>query len=179
MMGAISNQHMALTFGTGALIAAFGAGVLSWEKTIAPAIFIAIVPLSWWILTMWIGEVVRMLRAVEFCGDQEQLINESITRLDPSQPQALRWESWRRDEEAPWRTSTWTYKSVALLLLLTNLAAGAGGTVTAVRNGWTNLVVALVWMLTLACGAYFARWVRKIYRRWTENAEVGIPALPG
>jgi hypothetical protein len=173
VIGAISNQHMALTFGTGALVAAFGAGFLSWGKPIAPAIFVGIVPLSWWILTMWLGEVVRMLRAVEFCGDQEQILNESIRRQDPAQLAPLRWEQWRRRADTPWRTITWTYKSVGILLLCTNAAAMACWTVTAIQSHWEGWVIAMIWALALASGLPFVRWVLVTFQAWSA-ADVGM-----
>ena len=175
LVGAISNQHMALTFGTGALVAAFGAGFLSWAKPITPAIFIGIVPLSWWILTMWLGEVVRMLRAAEFCGDQEQILNESIRRQDPSQLDPLRWEGWRRKDDAPWRTITWTYTSVALLLLCTNAAAMTCWTVTAIQSHWECWVIVVIWILALALGLPFVRWVLMTFQTWSA-ADVGMPS---
>jgi hypothetical protein len=173
MIGAIGNQHMALTFGTGALVAAFGAAFVSWGKPIAPAIFVGIVPLSWWILTMWVGEVVRMLRAVEFCGDQERILNESVRRQDPQQEDPLRWEQWRRSPDAPWRTITWTYTSVAILLLCTNATAMACWTVTAAQSHWSRWVVAAIWIFVLASGITFVRWVLKTFQTWAK-AGVGM-----
>lgn len=177
LVGAIGNQHMALTFGTGALVAAFGAGFLSWGNPIAPAIFIGIVPLSWWILTMWLGEVVRMLRATKFCGDQEQILNDSISREDPTQPDSLRWESWRRESDGPWQSITWTYVSVAILFLGTNAAAMACWTVTAVQGHWASWVIALIWALALLAGLSFARWVLLTFQAWSA-ADVGMPSSP-
>jgi hypothetical protein len=174
LLGAISNQHMALTFGTGALVAALGAGFLSWNQSVAPAIFFGVVPLSWWILTMWLGEVVRMLRAGQFCFDQEQLINESIRSLDPSLPNALRWESWVRQSSPPFQKVAWTYVSVALLFLFTNGVAMAGGTVTAIQDGWAAWVVTLAWALAVSFGLLFARWVLTVFQAWTR-AGVTIP----
>jgi hypothetical protein len=174
LMGAISNQHMALTFGTGALVAAFGAGFLSWAEPIAPAIFIGILPLSWWILTMWLGEVVRMLRAVEFCGDQEQILSESIRNQDPAQPDPIRWEQWRRSADAPWRTITSTYTSVAILLLCTNVAALACWVVTARQSHWERWVIAAILVLVVAGGLAFGRWVLLTFQTWSA-ADVGMP----
>jgi hypothetical protein len=177
IVGAINNQHLALTFGTGALLAAFGAGFLSWKQPIGPAIFFSVVPLSWWILTMWLGEVVRMLRAAEFCGNQERIINNSIQPRDPEQPAPLRWEQWRRQADAPWRTVTSTYISVAVLLLFTNAAAMACGTVTAIQTDWTTCVIVLVWILALAAGLPFVRWVLVTFQTWSA-ADIGMPSSP-
>jgi hypothetical protein len=173
LVGAISNQHLALTFGTASLAAVFVAGFVSWEASIAPAIFFAIVPLSWWILVMWLGEVVRMLRAVEFCGAQEQVIDEAIGQADPEQASGLRWERWRREPGKPERTITWTYASVAVLLLCTNAAAMTCATVTSIRADWPAWLLALVWMFTLAVGMIFVRWVLRVFQGWVRR-DVGM-----
>ena len=170
---AISNQHTTLTFGTAALAAAFGAGFLSWHQSIAPAIFFGIVPLSWWILTMWLGEVVRMLRAVEFCTGQEEIVNASTPSGDPGNP-TLRWEQWRQDARAPWRTISWTYLSVGLLLAFTNVAAITCATITAVHSRWASWVVVLVWASVLLGGSLLARWVVLTFERWSV-LNVGMP----
>jgi hypothetical protein len=172
VIGAIANQHMALTFGTGALVAAFGGAFVAWTKPVAPIIFIGIVPMSWWIFTMWLGEVVRMLRAVEFCGEQEEMLNESVRRRDPSQPKPLRLEGWRR-QGPPWRTILWTYVSVGILILVTNVAALACWSVTACRSDWTGGVIIVTWAVVLLAGVPFARWVLMTFQRWA-SANVGM-----
>lgn len=174
MLGAINNQHLALTFGTAALVAAYVAGFVSWGADIAPAIFFGIVPLSWWILTMWTGEVVRMLRAVEFCGDQASVINTEIRRADSTQGDALRWERWRRDATKPERTVTWTYVSVGVLLLCTNAAAISCATATAFQRGWSSWLVALVWLALIVAGVPFGVWVLRIFQTWA-GGDVGMP----
>ena len=124
---------------------------------------------------MWIGEVVRMLRAVEFCGEQARIVGDSVRDEDPSQPDPLRWEQWRRDQSKPWRTITWTYVSVAILLLCANAAAMACGTVTAVQSHWAGWVVWLVWALSLLAGLPFVRWVLITSQTWGAAA-VGMPS---
>ncbi len=177
LLSAINNQHTTLTFGSAALVAVFGAGFISWEQAIAPALFFALVPLSWWILTMWLGEVVRMLRAVEFCGDQEQILNQSLAPQPTDQAAPLRWESWRRKADAPWRTVTSTYISVAVLLLFTNAAAMGCGTVTAIANDWATEIIVLIWLFAVAGGIGFARWVLVTFQIWSA-AGVGMPFSP-
>lgn len=177
LLGAINNQHMALTFGTGALVAVFGAGFVVWSQTIAPAVFLGIVPLSWWILAMWLGEVVRMLRAVEFCTGQEEIINQSIQASTSSVSLPLRWEKWRQDERAPWRTITWTYLSVGILLAVTNIAALACYTVTAFQRHWSAWIIGAIWVLVSILGGMVAWQVLSTFQRWGVT-EVGMPQTP-
>ena len=174
LLGAINNQHMALTFGTGALVAVFGAGFVVWSQTIAPAVFVGIVPLSWWILAMWLGEVVRMLRAVEFCTGQEELINQTIDASASHVLSPLRWESWRQDKQAPWRTITWTYLSVGMLLAVTNIAALACYTVTAIQRHWSVWVIGAIWVLISILGGMVAWQVLSTFQRWGVT-KVGMP----
>lgn len=178
LLGAINNQHLALTFGTAALVAMFGAGFVAGSDKVAPAIFFAILPLSWWILAMWLGEVVRMLRAVEFCTEQEALINAEMKLSDPEGRVALRWESWRQDADTPWRTITWTYLSVGLFLGLTDLAALACGTIWALdKSHWITWVVVLVPALVAVAGIDVARRVLAIFQVW-DVANIGMPKKP-
>jgi len=170
---AIANQHTTLTFGTAALAAAFGAGFLSWHQSIAPAILFGIVPLSWWILMMWLGEVVRMLRAVEFCTEQEKIVNDSTPSGDPGVP-ALRWEQWRQDADAPWRTITWTYLSVGAALAVADVAALLCASITAHPSGWASWVVVLIWAAALLGGFFLARWVVLTFETWSV-LNVGMP----
>lgn len=171
----IHNQHLVLTFGTAAFLAAFGAGFVAWDKPVGAAIFFATAPLSWWILTMWSGEVVRMLRAAEFYDEQADLINDSIRALDPKQPAPLRWEKWRRDPDVPRRTIASTYISVAILLALTNLAAMACGTAAAIDAEWSRWTIAAAWGAVLLTGLPFVGWVQATFKTWSR-AEVGLPS---
>jgi hypothetical protein len=178
LLGAINNQHLALTFGTAALVAMFGAGFIAGSNEVAPAIFFAVLPLSWWILAMWLGEVVRMLRAVEFCTEQEALINAEMKLSDPEGRAVLRWESWRQDAGKPWRTITWTYLSVGLFLGLTDLAALACGTIWSLdKSHWTMWVVVLVPALVIVVGIDVARRVLATFQIWGV-ANIGMPKKP-
>lgn len=118
MIGAIANQHLVLTFGTASTVGLFAAGFVEWHQRVAPAIFFGISPLTWWILVMWLSEVLRMLRAVRFCGDQEVLINASLAPTTTGQ--ALSWESWRRSTGG---TIISSYVSVVAVIALTDLCA--------------------------------------------------------
>lgn len=122
---------------------------------------------------MWIGEVVRMLRAVEFCTGQEEIVNASTPSGDPENP-ALRWEQWRQDARAPWRTISWTYLSVGLLLAFTNVATMICATITTVHNGWASWVVVLIWVVVLVSGLLLVRWVVLTFERWSI-LNVGMP----
>jgi hypothetical protein len=112
LSSAIANQHYALTFGTASIVAVLVAGFLRWEHPADPLIFFAVAPVSAWVLAVWLAEVVRMLRPVQFCREQAALINAMFEDIDPDNP-PLRWEAWRDAEE---NTITWTYVSIVAVL---------------------------------------------------------------
>ncbi len=165
MISSISNQHLALTFGTASIVGVFVAGFLTWKQPANPAVFFAIPLLSAWVLAMWVAEVVRMLRAVEFCREQACIINESI------HAPGLRWEASR--DRAAWRTITWTYISVPTVLSLSYLAGLALGLVT-IRLPvlpTVGIAVTSVLMLAAVLGASF--W---IFLKWIDPpSRVGMP----
>lgn len=170
MLGAISNQHLVLTFGTASIIGVFVAGFLTWEDPVNWAIFFAIPPISAWVLAMWLAEVVRMLRAVAFCREQAAIINRSL-EMDQIDNPPIRWEEWRDQE--PGRTITWSYISVVAVLSGAYLAATSLGLITAHwTTGWTAFSA-----LAFAGGfAALLAAVHAVFRQWTRPAsKVGMP----
>jgi hypothetical protein len=112
---------------------------------------------------MWVAEVVRMLRSVEFCREQAVLINSSIAGSDPANP-PIRWEEWRDQEKA--RTVTWSYISVVLILVGAYLGGlSLGLNAAELTTGLTILVAgsfALVLLLVL--------WgVARVFIRWSSQ----------
>jgi hypothetical protein len=170
---AIGDQHVALTFGTGALIATFGAGFVAWNRSAAPFVFIGVILLSWWIFTLWLGQVVRMLRAVAFCTEQEARINQSIPRDSLGFP-ALRWEEWRQDPGARWRTINWTYLSVGVVIAAVDLTAAGCMTATAHSNGWAAWELSVGLIAVASAAALFFLFVAKTFVTWAKEA-VGLP----
>jgi hypothetical protein len=140
MIASISNQHLALTFGVAALAGVFLAGFSRWEESGDAVIFFAIAPISVWVLSMWHAEVVRMLRAVEFCRDQARLINREIRFPDPANP-PIRWEAWRSGDPSG-RTNTGTYIGVVAIL--------SGAYLAAIVLGLIVLHLSLFWVVVIA-----------------------------
>jgi hypothetical protein len=170
MISAISNQHLALTFGTASIVAVMVAGFLTWKQPADPGIFLAVAPLSAWVLSMWLAEVVRMFRPVAFCREQAKAINSIVTIDDQGYP-PIRWEAWR--DADPTRTVTWTYASVVMAHGLFYVAGVTLGLVVAEWSTGVALAVAVVFLGGLA--ALFLA-VAKIFLRWTGDSEtVGMP----
>ena len=170
MISAISNQHLALTFGTASIVGVFVAGFLTWEQPANPAVFFAIAPLSAWVLAMWLAEVVRMFRPVAFCREQGALLNASIGVDDPDHP-PIRWESWRDQDST--RTITWTYISVVAVLAGAYVAGVSLGLVTAHWSLLPSLLVAS----GFALGLVVVLWaVAKVLVQWSSPMSmVGMP----
>lgn len=176
MLGAISNQHLALTFGTASVVAVFVAGFAIWKQEAAPEVFFSIPLLGSWIVAMWLGEVVRMLRAVEFCTDQQRIINASLPIDDPDEP-PIRWEQWRSNHTASWRTITWTYKSVIATFFLVYIGGLTGGGFTASAAEWSTWVIVLLVVAYVVLGVVLLWRLWLTYKRWTTK-EVGMPGRP-
>jgi hypothetical protein len=172
MLGAIANQHLALTFGTASLVGAYAAGFVVWDRSVAGAIFYAIPLLASWILAMWLGEVVRMLRSVGFCAAQARSVNALIGDDDPAAPPALRWEQWRREEKH--RTIRWTYWSVGAAMIGASLGGIACGIAAAHHSGWPN---AVTWLVAAGLGLYVSGVVVVVLRvqaKW-QAEDIGMP----
>ncbi len=170
LFSAISNQHLVLTFGTASIVGVFVAGLLTWDEPVSWAVFLAVPPISAWILAMWLAEVVRMLRAVAFCRDQASVVNRSLGLEEMDCP-PLRWEAWRDQE--PGRTVRWSYISVVVTLSGAYITAVPLGLITAdLPWPWTSLVaLAFTAGLAIVLTAVFA-----VYRRWsTPASKVGMP----
>lgn len=171
MISAISNQHLALTFGTASIVGVFVAGFLTWEQPANPAVFFAIAPLSAWVLAMWLAEVVRMFRPVAFCREQGALLNESIGVDDPDHP-PIRWELWR--DQDPARTITWTYISVVVVMAGAYIAGTSLGLITAKWSFLPSFLVAVGFALGLMA---VLGGVARVFVRWSgPMSVVGMPA---
>ncbi|HEY5709883.1 MAG TPA: hypothetical protein VIS51_10840 [Solirubrobacterales bacterium] len=170
LLGAISNQHLVLTFGSASIIGVFVAGFLTWEDPANWAIFFAIPPISAWVLAMWLAEVVRMLRAVAFCREQAAVINKSL-EVDQIDHPPIRWEAWR--DQGPGRTITWSYISVVAVLSGAFLTAAPLGLITA---NWTTCWTAFSAIAFAGGFAALLAAVHAVFRQWTRPAsKVGMP----
>lgn len=171
LISAISNQHLALTFGTASIIGVLVAGLLTWEQPAGSGVFFAVPLISLWVLAMWLAEVVRMLRAVEFCREQAVAINELV---DPGGAEAqppIRWESWRDQE--PRRTFPWSYVSVVAALSISYVSGAVLGLASA---GWSLLAILAVGMVFVALLLVALTAVARLYVQWAgEPARVGMP----
>lgn len=170
LIGAISNQHLALTFGTASIVGVLVAGFLTWGDSANCAVFFAVPPISAWVLAMWLAEVVRMLRAVEFCREQAAVINASLGMAEIEHP-PIRWEAWR--DQDPGRTIRWSYVSVVAALSGAFLAGSVLGLVTA---NWAPCWTTVVAVAFSAAFVTLLTFVFRVYRRWrTPASKIGFP----
>lgn len=169
LISAISNQHLVLTFGTASIIGVLVAGFLTWEDPANWAVFFAVPPISAWVLAMWLAEVVRMLRAVEFCREQATVINKAM-EMDAADFPPIRWERWRAE---PGRTILWSYVSVVMVL---SGAYFAGGLLGLVVVDWPGRWVAVAAAVLLVALAALLAFVYAVFGNWTKpNSKVGMP----
>jgi hypothetical protein len=171
LIGAISNQHLVLTFGTASIVGVFVAGFLTWEDSVNWAVFFAIPPISAWVLAMWLAEVVRMIRAVAFCSEQASVINASLGMSQIDNP-PIRWEAWREEDRD--RTIRWSYISVVVALFGTYLIAIPFGLGSVDWSPGWKVLVAFAFVLGL--GALIGA-VAVVFRRWTRlTSRIGVPS---
>jgi hypothetical protein len=163
LVGAIANQHLVLTFGTSSVVGVLVAGFLTRKDPTSWAVFLAVPPIAGWVLAMWLAEVVRMLRAAEFCREQAEIVNQSL-RMDGVEHPPIRWEQWR---EEPGRTIKWSYPSVVAILSGGYLVAALFGLITADWSLGVDLAVAFVLLLGFLA---LLRAVWAVYRRWGAAA---------
>jgi hypothetical protein len=174
MISAISNQHLVLTFGTASISAVFVAGFTQ-KGAAATGIFLALPVLSAWVLLMWLAEVVRMLRAVEFCRDQAAQIAKLVPVPD-GDPAPIWWEDWR-DEGGARRTITWTYMAVPSILILVYAFAVVRGLHVANWHPSRTMWVAIAYAVLLVAVGGFVGWT---FKNWAgDKANVGITSRIG
>jgi hypothetical protein len=171
MISAITNQHYALTFGTASIVAVLVAGFLRWEHHADPLIFFAVAPVSAWVLAVWLGEVVRMLRSVQFCREQEVLVGAMFDPVDPENP-PLRWESWRHEKGT---TITWSYVSIVAVLSGAYLTGVVLGLVVA---NWSSCATALVAAAFAGFLIAILWFVLGLFVEWgSDEARAGAPPV--
>ena len=151
-----------LTFGFAAIAAVFVAGFAVGRGSQSSGLFLGAAALSIWVVTLWLAEVVRMLRGVAFCREVEALINGLVGACDPP---ALFWESWKERELR--RTLRWNYPSVLLML---SLSYSACCTLGVVRGDWSATANVLI---SVAAGILLLlMWLGVIQQinYWVEQA---------
>jgi hypothetical protein len=171
LISAIANQHLVLTFGSASIVGVFVAGFLTWNEAIVPAVFFAVPPIAVWVLAMWLAEVVRMLRAVAFCREQEEIVSRSLGAAGGEPP--LRWEAWR--DRDPRRTVRWSYLSVITVLVGAYLGGSVLGLVTA---AWSAFWIVLAATLLAAGLVAILAALLAVYRGWSQPpAKIGMPSF--
>ena len=131
IVATMETQDGGLRFGVAALGIVSAAGFNVWDDTAAAAlIFLAVVPfVSAVVLTVWMGEVSRMMRAGSHIHRLEQFIQEQ----NPGLPEpVMRWETRLRDprsEITRWeRQYEWNYHAIVILFWSIGIASIGAGT---------------------------------------------------
>jgi hypothetical protein len=126
---------LVLSFGLAAIAAVFVAGFTVSAGFQAGSLFLGGAVLSIWVIVLWLGEIVRVLRDVAYCRETEVVINNLVG----TDPPALFWESWKERELR--RTLRWNYPSVLLML---SLSYSACCTLALVRGEWSGTADVLI-----------------------------------
>ena len=123
-----NNAQSILRFGIATIGIVISAGLNLWEKSPIPDfIFLVFNPiLCYLILTMWIGEFARRIRAGHFIIKE---IEKKVNSEFPNLPPAITFETWIRtpDEKGRSRLFKWNrYATVALFLVTAICSIGVG-----------------------------------------------------
>jgi len=114
-----NNAQYILRFGIATIGVVISAGLNLWEKSPIPDfVFLVFNPiLCYLILTMWIGEFARRIRAGHFIIQE---IEKKVNSKFPNLPPAITFETWLRtpDERGRPRLFKWNrYATIALFLV--------------------------------------------------------------
>ena len=114
-LASMQTQQSILRFGTAAIAVVIATGFNLWEKSPLPEmVFLLFIPaISYLVLTIWMGEIARMMRAGIFLVKLEEKINKEFG----DKPKALTWENWLRETRHNGKTPQlrWNYYSIIFL----------------------------------------------------------------
>jgi hypothetical protein len=153
----MQTQQSTLTIGTAALgVIAAGAFNLWKEAFVATILFLFVAPfLSKLVLTIWIGEVTRMMRAGRYLHEFETAVHREM----PEFPDwVMKWETRLReaDPASPitrWeRHYEWNYLAIILMYWSIGVASIVLGAWRAAHGGldWSDQTIVSVALLTAA-----------------------------
>jgi hypothetical protein len=122
----METQQGTLRFGTAALSILVVGSINVWEDELVTTLaFLFAIPfLSKLVITIWMGEVTRMMRA----GDHLVDVERSLQKVYPEMPEPImRWETRLRDRHSPttrWKQHyEWNY--LAIILMFWTIAVGS------------------------------------------------------
>jgi hypothetical protein len=130
IIATMETQDGGLRFGVAALGIVSAAGFNVWDDTAAAAlIFLVVVPfVSVVVLTVWMGEVTRMMRAGRHILKLEEVFDQRIEDL-PSP--IMKWETRLRDPDSDvtrWeRHYEWNYHAIVLMFWSIGILSIAAG----------------------------------------------------
>ena len=114
-LASMQTQQSILRFGTAAIAVVIATGFNLWGKSPLPEmVFLLFIPsISYLVLTIWMGEIARMMRAGIFLVKLEEKINKEFG----DKPKALTWENWLRETQHDRKTPQlrWNYYSIIFL----------------------------------------------------------------
>lgn len=155
----METQQGTLRFGTAALSILAVGSLNVWEDELVTTLaFLFAVPfLSKLVITIWMGEVTRMMRA----GDHLVGVESRFQELYPEMPEPMmRWETRLRDRHSPttrWKQHyEWNYLAIILMFWTIALASMALGVYRGISgglplsDGWVWTVGGLVFLSSLA-----------------------------
>lgn len=177
ILASIAAQQAALTFGGAVIAILVAAGTSLREDNLGSsvAIFLLLIPLTSLIaLNIWLGEILRMLRAGSWVRHIERRVNRHAS-LDGHDCPLLFWENWAHGSNMD-NVEKLHLKSIAggyLLLALASIGLGTFDLFSLHGNGdsWragTNIVLGSLVAVVLGVLVAFAARTWAVYRRADE-----------
>jgi hypothetical protein len=120
----MQTQQSTLRAGTAAVSVIIASGFSLWDsiELLSEIIFLAFVPIiCYLVLTIWMGEVLRMMRAGKYLSDLENKINKKLKE----KPEALIWENSLRKKDAKTKTPQMLFNYLCIIGLFFTLAIGS------------------------------------------------------
>lgn len=164
-LASMGTQQSILRFGTAAIAIVIATGFNLWEKSPLPEmIFLLFFPtISYLVLTIWMGEVARMMRAGIFLVKLEEKINKEFG----DKPKALTWENWLRETQHDGKTPQlrWNYYAIIFLFLsmaIASIGIGNHKVWNAICLSW--IVIIDIFEMTSFIGVFL--FIHKIGKRF-------------
>jgi hypothetical protein len=151
-LNSMQTQQSTLRTGSAAIAVIMAAGFSLWtiNELLPGIIFLGAVPiLSYLILTIWMGEVYRMMRAGKHLCGVENRINEKLDE----EPKPLTWENWLREKQADKKPPQMLFNYLCIIILFFFLAVGS--VVVGDLKVWAKLGSCEKWLINIFESGFF------------------------
>ena len=159
-INSINAQQYTLNVGIAAISALMVSAVHLWEQVIvSQIIFLVCIPLvSYLILLVWVGEIVRMMRAGYFIAKIENKINKHLKMEN-----VLSWENWLRSEDyKKTHPKNINYYAIIILFILLSFLSIVTGNIRLYNMKIYYLIIIAVSLIEIVFICLFLKLIYKL-----------------